>query len=64
VYVEGTLYSSISLLEIDRDINYAYSSRVGGKLCLHIGVKTLPLLSSRHKNTPIHTPWDLHRFSS
>jgi len=42
---------------------YAYSSRVGGKLCLLIGVRTLPLLS-RHKNPPIHRPLDLHRFGS
>jgi len=38
---------------------YAYSSRVGGKLCLLIDVRTLPLLS-RHKNPPIHWPPDLH----
>ncbi len=43
--------------------NYAYSSRVGGKLCLLIGVRTLPLLS-RHKNPPIHRPLELHRFGS
>ncbi len=39
---------------------FAYSSRVGGKLCLLIGVRTLPLLRSRHMNPPIHTPPDLH----
>jgi hypothetical protein len=27
---------------------YAYSSIVGGKLCLLIGLRTLPLLRSRH----------------
>jgi hypothetical protein len=43
VYSEGTLYSSISLLKIGRDIMptpqglegyYAYFSRIGGILCL------------------------------
>jgi hypothetical protein len=43
---------------------YAYSSRSGGKLCLLVGVRTLPLLRSRHKDPPIHTPRDLHRFGS
>jgi hypothetical protein len=43
---------------------YAYSSRVGGKLCLLISVRTLPLLRCRHKNPPIHMPCDLHRFGS
>jgi hypothetical protein len=61
VYVEGTSYPSISLLEIERDImptsqgwekNYAYSW----------GVRTLPLLRSRYKNAPIHSPCNLHRF--
>ncbi len=28
--------------------HYAYSSRVGGKLCLLIGVRTCPLLRSKH----------------
>jgi hypothetical protein len=32
---------------------YAYSSRMGGKLCLLVGGRTLPLLMSRHKNCPI-----------
>jgi hypothetical protein len=41
---------------------YTYSSRMGGKLCLLIGVTTLPLLRSRHKNRPIHKPHDLHRW--
>jgi len=31
---------------------YAYSSKVGG--FLHIGVRTLPLLRSRHTNPPIY----------
>jgi hypothetical protein len=62
VYVEGTLYPSISLLKIGKEImatpqgwdgNYAY-----------LGLRTLPLLRSRHKNLPIHTPHDLHRFGS
>jgi hypothetical protein len=29
---------------------YAYSSRVGRKLCLLISVRVLPLLNSRHEN--------------
>jgi hypothetical protein len=32
---------------------YAYSSIMGGKLCLLIGVRTLPLLRSRHNIPPI-----------
>ncbi len=43
---------------------YAYSSKVGGKLWLLIGVRTLPLLRSMHKNPPIYPPCDLHRFGS
>jgi hypothetical protein len=43
---------------------YAYSSMVGEKLCILKGVRTLPLWRSRHKNPPIHTPCDLHRFGS
>jgi hypothetical protein len=31
---------------------YAYLSRMGGNLCLLVGVRTLPLLSYRHKNPP------------
>jgi hypothetical protein len=36
----------------DWDGYYAYSSRVGRKLCLLIGVRTLLLLNSRHENLP------------
>jgi len=43
---------------------YAYSPGVGEKLCLLIGVRTLPLLRSRHKNPSIHMPCDLHSFDS
>jgi hypothetical protein len=39
---------------------YVYSLRMAGKLCLPIGVRTLPLLLSR----PIHRPHDLHKFDS
>jgi hypothetical protein len=42
----------------------AYSSRMRVKLCLIVGVRTLSLLKSRHKNPPhsfIHTPYDLHK---
>jgi len=50
------------------------SYKLGGILCLllkdegaimpTIGVRTLPLLKSRHKDPPIYTPSDLHRFGS
>jgi len=43
---------------------YIYSSRMGRKLCLLVGVKTLPLLRDRHKNPPIPRPCDLWRFGS
>jgi hypothetical protein len=42
---------------------HAYS-RVGVKLCLLIGVRTLSLLRSRHKSAPMWMPHDLHRFCS
>ncbi len=53
VYVEGTLHTWISLLEIASDI-MPTPFRVGGKLCQLIlrGVRILPLLTSRHKNPP------------
>jgi len=41
---------------------YAYSSKIGRKLCLIVCVRTLSLLRSRHKNPCIHTPCDLQRF--
>jgi hypothetical protein len=41
-----------------------YSSRVGGKLCLLIGVRALPLLRSMHNKPPFIGPPDLHRFGS
>jgi len=45
--------------------SYAYFSRMGRKLCLlEVGVRTLPLLRSRHKHPPIPKPCDLHRFGS
>jgi hypothetical protein len=43
---------------------YAYSSRMGGKLCLLVTVRTLMLLMSRHNIPPIHSPRDLHRYGS
>jgi hypothetical protein len=48
----------------NREGYYAYSSKVGGKLCLLIVVRTLPLLRSRDKNPPIHMPCDIRRFGS
>jgi len=48
-----------------REGYYACSSSVGGKLCLLlVGVRTFPLLRSRHKNPPIYAPHDIHTFSS
>jgi hypothetical protein len=41
------------------DQAYTYSLRVGGKLCLLIGVRPLLLLNSGSKN---HPPHDLHMF--
>jgi len=86
VYAEGTLYPSIFLLQIGRDIMptprgwevlisinfpltnwegyHAYSSRMGRKLCLLAGVRTLPLLRSRDKNPFVHIPCDVWRFGS
>jgi hypothetical protein len=44
VYMEGTLYPSISLLKTWEGYYYAYSSRMRVKLCLLlVGVRTLTL---------------------
>jgi hypothetical protein len=43
---------------------YASSSRVGGKLCLLVGVRTIPLLKSWHNTPRTHTLHDLSRFGS
>jgi hypothetical protein len=51
----------MNLLPRNWEWYYAYSSRVGRKLCLLISVRTLPLLRCRHKNPLIHMPCDLHR---
>jgi hypothetical protein len=53
MYVEGTFYSWIEILCL---------LKVGVKLCILIGVRTLSLLRSRHQNLSIHAPHDLHRF--
>jgi hypothetical protein len=45
-------------------ILYAYSSIVGGKLCLLVGVRTVSFLRSRHNIPSTPTPHDLHRFGS
>ncbi len=42
---------------------YAYS-RVGGKLCLLIDLRTVPLFRSGHKNPVGNIPCDLQRFGS
>jgi hypothetical protein len=36
----------------------------GREIMPTIGVRTLSLLPSRHKNPPIHRPHDLHKFDS
>jgi hypothetical protein len=43
---------------------YPYPSKVGGKLCPLIVVRTLALLTSRHKNPHIHMPFDIRKFGS
>jgi hypothetical protein len=47
------------LICINWEEYYAYASRVGGKLCLLISVRTFPVLRGRHKNPPIHSPRDV-----
>ncbi len=42
MYVEGT-FTSINLPPRNWEGCYAYSSRMGGKLCLLVGVRTLML---------------------
>jgi len=52
VYLEGTLYPWISILEKDEDFdNYRFT--MGGKLCLLIEVRSLPILRSGCKNPPL-----------
>ncbi len=46
----GHLIISINLPSTNWEGYYAYSSRIGGKLCLLVVLRTLPLLISRHKN--------------
>jgi hypothetical protein len=63
VYVEGTLlYSWLSFLEIGSDIMPIPQGWEGSYAYFTLGVRTPPLLTSRHKNPPIHIPHDLHRF--
>ncbi len=52
MYVEGTLYPWISILEKDEDFdNYTFT--MGGKLCLLIEVRSLPILRSGCKRPPL-----------
>ncbi len=56
MYLEGTLYPSMSLLEKRRDIFlFPTSQRI-----LLIGIMSFPLLGSKHKNPPFLKPHDLH----
>jgi hypothetical protein len=54
MYVEGTLYPSISLLEIGRDIMPTPQGREETYAYLQVGEKTVPLLRNRHKNEWVH----------
>ncbi len=45
-------------------IHHFPSKKMGGKLCLLIGVRTLPLLRSRHNVHPTPVPCDLCKFGS
>jgi hypothetical protein len=58
VYLEGTVYPSMSPLEKRRDIFlFPTSQRI-----LLIGIMSFPLLGSKHKNPPFLKPHDLHLF--
>ncbi len=51
----GRHLMSINFLPRNQEgYHYAYSLRMGEKLCLLVGVRTLPLLRSRHKKPPHH----------
>jgi hypothetical protein len=55
MYLEGTLYLSMSPLEKRRDIFlFPRSQRI-----LLIGIMSLPLLGSKHRNPPFLKPHDL-----
>jgi hypothetical protein len=51
IYPERNLCKFYKVYEWEK--YYAYSSIVGGKLCLLIGVRTLSLLKSMHNIPPI-----------
>jgi hypothetical protein len=49
---------SINFLPKNQEGYYAYSLRMGEKLCLLVvGVRTLPLLRNTHKNPPHSYAW-------
>ncbi len=56
-----TLYSWIACI---KDVGYhqTYSLRVGGKLCILISVRFLPLMRCISENSPPLKPHDLHMF--
>jgi hypothetical protein len=53
----GKIYHEPNLCKFDKVYEwegyYAYTSIVGGKLCLLLGVRTLSLLKSMHNIAPI-----------
>jgi len=51
---------TVSLRKEDR--SYTYSLIGGGISHLHIGIRSLPVLTSRHENRPSLTPPDLPLF--
>jgi len=62
--VEGALYPSIFVLEIETDVMPTPQGWQGNYAYLLVGVRTLSLLRREHKNPPIHMPHDLHRLGS
>jgi hypothetical protein len=60
MYLKGTLYPG----SFSKEGSFRYFQRVRGKLLLHnyIGVRSLPLLSSRCQNPPPSAPHDHCKF--
>jgi hypothetical protein len=56
VFLESTLYPSMSTLEKRRDIFLFLPNQ----MILFIGIMSLPVLGSKHKNPPFIKPHDLH----
>ncbi len=57
-YVElGAAFNSLSLFTVC--LTFHRWEEIFDKLCILVGVRTLPLLRSKHKNPPIDMPYDL-----